>query len=64
MHFHTFLPLVAAPTTNLLLYIGEDSPAAIEALRTLVRNVMSQAPNRLSGTLLRWREGGWDVLAP
>jgi hypothetical protein len=55
--------IVAAPTTNLLLYISEDSPAAIDALRTLARNVMSQAPNRLSGTLLRWRDGGWDVVA-
>lgn len=54
--------IVAIPATDAVLYIGEDTPVAIDALRALVKNVMSRAPNRLSGTLLRWRESGWEVL--
>ena len=55
--------IVAAPATDLVLYIGEDSPTAIDALRTLVQRVMSRAPNRLSNTLLRWTPAGWEVIS-
>ena len=54
--------IVAAPATDAVFYIGEDSPDAIDALRTLVRNVMSRAPNRLSDILLRWTPGGWELV--
>jgi hypothetical protein len=54
--------IVAAPATDAVFYIGEDTPAAIDALRTLVRNVFRRAPNRLSETLLRWNDGGWEVV--
>jgi len=54
--------IVAAPVTDAIFYIGEDSPAAIDALRTLVRNIMSRAPNRLTDTLLRWNPSGWEVV--
>lgn len=54
--------IVAAPTTDAVFYIGEDSPAAIDALRTLVTNIMARAPNRLSDLLLRWNPSGWEVV--
>lgn len=54
--------IVAAPAADAVFYIGEDSPVAVDALRALVRNVMSRAPNRLSSVLLRWKESGWEVV--
>jgi uncharacterized protein YtpQ (UPF0354 family) len=54
--------IVAAPATDAVFYIGEDSTSAIDALRTLVRNIMSRAPNRLSDILLRWTPAGWEIL--
>jgi uncharacterized protein YtpQ (UPF0354 family) len=54
--------IVAAPANDGLLYIGEDTPTAVDALRALVRNVMSQAPNPLSDVLLRWTSKGWRLV--
>jgi uncharacterized protein YtpQ (UPF0354 family) len=54
--------IVAAPATDAVFYVGEDSAVAIDALRTLVRKIMSQAPNRLSDILLRWTPGGWEIV--
>ena len=54
--------IVAVPATDAVFYIGEDTPAAIDALRTLARNVFSRAPNRLTETLLRWSDAGWEVV--
>jgi uncharacterized protein YtpQ (UPF0354 family) len=54
--------IVAVPTTDAVLYIGEDTPLAIEALRALVRNVIGRAPNRLSDVLLRWSPAGWELV--
>jgi uncharacterized protein YtpQ (UPF0354 family) len=54
--------IVAAPATDAVFYIGEDTPVAIDALRTLARSFFSRAPNRLTQTLLRWNEGGWEVV--
>ena len=54
--------IAAIPATDAVLYIGEDTPVAIDALRALVKNVMSRAPNRLSSTLLRYKESGWEVV--
>ena len=51
--------IVAVPATDAVFYIGEDTPVAIDALRALVKNVLSRAPNRLSDVLLRWTESGW-----
>lgn len=55
--------IVALPATDAVFYIGEDTPIAIDALRTLVKNILTRAPNRLSDVLLRWTESGW-VLVP
>ncbi|MEO8022821.1 hypothetical protein [Polaromonas sp.] len=55
--------IVAIPATDAVFYIGEDTPVAVDALRALVKDVMSRAPNRLSSTLLRYKPSGWEVLA-
>lgn len=52
--------IVAAPSAEVVLYIGEDRSAARDALRTLARNVMASAPKPLSGALLRWTPKGWQ----
>lgn len=52
--------IVAAPSAEVVLYIGEDRSAARDALRTLARNVMASASKPLSGVLLRWTPKGWQ----
>jgi hypothetical protein len=54
--------IVALPAKDAVFYIGEDTAMAIDALRTLVRNVTSRAPNPLSNILLRWTPTGWEVV--
>ena len=54
--------IVAAPSADVMLYSGEDSSVALDALRTLVRNVMARAPKPLSGSLLRWTPKGWQLV--
>jgi hypothetical protein len=39
-----------------------DSSTAIDALRTLTRNMMARAQKPLSGTLLRWTPKGWQLV--
>jgi uncharacterized protein YtpQ (UPF0354 family) len=51
--------IVVAPTTDIVAYIGEDTPAAIGTLRSLARKIMRDAPNPLSGELLRWTPKRW-----
>jgi len=54
--------IVALPATDAVFYIGEDTPMAIDVLRTLVQDLMRRAPNRLSNLLLRWTSTGWEVV--
>lgn len=54
--------LVSLPATDVLLYASESSAIAIDALRTLTRNVMSKAPNPLSAAVLKWTAGGWELV--
>lgn len=54
--------VVAIPATDAVFYIGDDKPASLDALRTLVQNVIGRAPNRLSPALLRWKESGWELV--
>lgn len=54
--------IVAAPATDAVLYVGEDSPVAIDALRAAVRQVMARAPNPLSNQLMRWKASGWELV--
>ena len=54
--------IVAAPATDTVLYLSEDTPPAIGALRTLAQKVMRGAPNPLSSELLRWTPKRWEVV--
>jgi hypothetical protein len=54
--------IVVAPATNAVFYIGEDTPVAIDALRTLAKKVIAHAPNGLAVILLRWNAAGWEVV--
>jgi uncharacterized protein YtpQ (UPF0354 family) len=54
--------IVVAPASDAVFYVGDDSPIAIDTLRTLARNVMSRAPHPLSEVLLRWKPTGWEVV--
>ena len=54
--------IVAAPERDTVLYVAEDVPAAIKALRTLTQNVMSRSPRPLSSELLRWTPKHWELV--
>jgi uncharacterized protein YtpQ (UPF0354 family) len=54
--------IVAVPATDTVLYIGDDTPIAIDALRALTKNALAGAPNPLSSELLRWTPKQWEVV--
>jgi len=54
--------IVAIPATDAVFYISEDTPVAVDALRALVKSVLSRAPSRLTNVLLRWNESGWSLV--
>jgi hypothetical protein len=54
--------IAAAPATDTVLFMGDDTPIAIDAFRTLVAKIARQAPNPLSEQLLRWTPKGWEVV--
>jgi uncharacterized protein YtpQ (UPF0354 family) len=54
--------IVAAPATDVVFYIADDSAVAIDALRTLVKNILGRAPNKLTSLLLRWTPAGWQIV--
>jgi uncharacterized protein YtpQ (UPF0354 family) len=54
--------IVVAPASDAVLYVGDDSPIALDALRSLAHKVMSKAPHPLSEVLLRWKPTGWEVV--
>jgi hypothetical protein len=54
--------IVAAPETDSILYLAEETPTAIKALRTLTQNVISRSPRPLSSELLRWTPQRWEVV--
>ena len=51
--------IVAIPVTDAVFYMGEDTSTAIDALRSLVKDVQARSPNPLSDMLLQWTEAGW-----
>jgi len=53
--------VVAVPAPDMVLYVGDDSPKAIEALRSLTKDVASRAAAPLSNELLRWTPQRWEV---
>lgn len=53
--------VIALPTTDQVLYISESAPAALDALRTLSRNLASKSQNPLApDALLKWTAGQWE----
>lgn len=54
--------VVALPAKDVLLYGADASPAGLEALRTLAREVSRRSPGQLSDVLLRWTDGGWQAV--
>jgi uncharacterized protein YtpQ (UPF0354 family) len=54
--------IVAAPATDTVIYIGDDTPTAVEAFRLLAKNVSTRAPTPLSNELLRWTPARWEVV--
>jgi hypothetical protein len=54
--------VVGAPSNDTIVYVGEDTPMAIKALRSLVGKLMPGSPSPLSGELLRWTPEGWEVV--
>lgn len=69
--FETWSPLakvhggklvVAVPATDIVLYVGDDSPKAVEALRLLAKNATTRAPAPLSSELLRWTPQRWELV--
>lgn len=54
--------LVALPAKDVVLYVGEDSAKAVEALRSLATHVGKQTPAPLSDRVLRWTPSGWVVV--
>ena len=54
--------IVAAPANDTLLYISEDTPTAVDALRTLASTTAAAAAGPLSKELLRWTPGGWELV--
>lgn len=54
--------IVAAPSRDALLFIGDDTPEAIEALRALAQKVRSRTPAPLTDALLRWTDKGWELV--
>jgi hypothetical protein len=54
--------IVAAPATDTVLFMGEDTPTAINALRTGAEGMVTAVPNPLSGELFRWTPKRWEVV--
>jgi len=53
--------LVAAPSSDILLYADGSSPGAADMLSRAAQHVMASAERPLSATVLRWTRTGWDV---
>jgi uncharacterized protein YtpQ (UPF0354 family) len=54
--------IVAVPAPDTVLYVGDDSPKAVDALRSLVKTAAARAPAPLSNELLRWTPQRWEVV--
>ena len=52
------------PAPNVLLYSGETSAGALDALRNYGLEVARKSPRPLSPLLIRWTPGGWEEIKP
>lgn len=54
------LLVIALPTTDMVLYISESTPSAIDALRALSKDTAAKSSNPLSpSTVLKWTAERW-----
>jgi hypothetical protein len=54
--------IVAVPRPTTILYIGDDGPDSVGALRGFAHERAQRAPDPVSETLLRWTPEGWKTL--
>jgi hypothetical protein len=54
--------VIALPRPTTILYVGDESPAAIATLRNVAHQQMAAAPDGLSDQLLRWTPEGWKLV--
>jgi uncharacterized protein YtpQ (UPF0354 family) len=54
--------IVVAPAPDALFYLGDDSPKALDALRTLAADIARRSPRPLSSVVLRWQQTGWEIV--
>lgn len=55
--------IVAIPTTDVVLYVSESTPAALDALRALAKSTFAKASNPLAATtLLKWSAEHWELV--
>lgn len=54
--------IVAIPLPTEILYVGDDSAHALEALRNVARQHMAASASGLSDQLLRWTADGWQIV--
>lgn len=51
--------LIAVPATDVILYISESSPSAIDALGVLAKSVAAKSQTPLSPAVFKWSAEGW-----
>lgn len=54
--------VVAAPSTDILLYNRGSNPIDVDALATLARQMHDKASTPVSAQVFRWTEDGWVVV--
>ncbi|MYM25158.1 hypothetical protein GTP46_21245 [Duganella sp. FT135W] len=53
--------LVAAPSPDVILYVSESSPTAVDALRALAKTVAAKSQTPLSLAVFKWTAEGWVI---
>ena len=54
--------IVAVPRPTMILYIGDDGPESVGALRSLASDTARRFPDAIGDMLLRWTPDGWKPL--
>ena len=54
--------VIALPRPGTILYVGDDTPDTLAALRKVAHEQMSGAADGLSEQLLRWTAEGWRIV--
>ena len=54
--------IVATPRPTMVLYVGDDGPESVAALRTLAHDTAQRFPDAIGDALLRWTPEGWKPL--